>query len=239
MPNHEHYDFHTLRNWMHFCREVQYASEAEFARALMCEAQSASPRWKEDGAPGPEEIMPSDPVYLESAEFSATLLRLVTCAHSCRARGSDEPWSSSSSWRSGVGFRRTVFEPTPAREFRSGWRGTPGCPAWMRSVDCSIDSRFPSAQTILALPGVDAGRLAVPVRRTPDRECLDRLLSLGCVHPFEKAVDEGVVLEGGFRAPLAHWMRIAPLASCCRAQLKQKSHGRSQSDPTGVTAIVG
>src|ERR1700719_4247565 len=44
-------------------------------------------------------------------------------------------------------------------------------------------------------------------------ECLDRLLSLACVHPFEKAVDEGVVLEGVFRAPLAHWMRIAPLAT--------------------------
>jgi hypothetical protein len=28
-------------------------------------------------------------------------------------------------------------------------------------------------------------------------------LSLGCVHPFEKAVDDGVVLERGFRAPPA------------------------------------
>jgi len=41
-------------------------------------------------------------------------------------------------------------------------------------------------------------------------ECLDRLLSLGCVHPFEKAVDDGVVLERVVRAPLAHRMRIAP-----------------------------
>jgi hypothetical protein len=38
-------------------------------------------------------------------------------------------------------------------------------------------------------------------------------LSLGCVHPFEKAVDDGVVLEGGFRAPLAHRMKIAPLVT--------------------------
>src|ERR1700677_1293136 len=44
-------------------------------------------------------------------------------------------------------------------------------------------------------------------------ECLDRLLSPGCVHPFEKTVDEGVVLERLFRAPLAHWTRIAPLAA--------------------------
>jgi hypothetical protein len=36
-------------------------------------------------------------------------------------------------------------------------------------------------------------------------------LSPGCVHPFEKTVDEGVVLEGVFRAPLAHRARIAPL----------------------------
>jgi hypothetical protein len=38
-------------------------------------------------------------------------------------------------------------------------------------------------------------------------------LSLGCVHPFEKAVDDGVVLERGFRAPPAHRMKIAPLVT--------------------------
>jgi hypothetical protein len=39
-------------------------------------------------------------------------------------------------------------------------------------------------------------------------------LSLGCVHPFEKAVDDGVVvLEEGFRTPPAHRMRIAPLVT--------------------------
>jgi hypothetical protein len=41
-------------------------------------------------------------------------------------------------------------------------------------------------------------------------ECLDRLLSLGRVHPVEKALDGGVVLERVFRAPLAHGIRIAP-----------------------------
>src|SRR3954471_24931024 len=44
-------------------------------------------------------------------------------------------------------------------------------------------------------------------------ECLDRLLSLGGVHPFEKAFDEGIVLQGMFRAPLDHRMRIAPLVT--------------------------
>jgi len=33
---------------------------------------------------------------------------------------------------------------------------------------------------------------------------------VGCVHPFEKAVDDGVVLQRVFRAALAHRMRIAP-----------------------------
>src|SRR3954465_5309904 len=44
-------------------------------------------------------------------------------------------------------------------------------------------------------------------------ECLDGLLSLGGVHPFEKAFDEGIVLQGMFRAPLDHRMRIAPLVT--------------------------
>jgi hypothetical protein len=38
-------------------------------------------------------------------------------------------------------------------------------------------------------------------------------LSFGRVHPFEKTVDDGVVLERVFRAPLAHRMRIAPPAT--------------------------
>src|ERR1700733_10768467 len=59
-------------------------------------------------------------------------------------------------------------------------------------------------------------------------ECLDRLLSLGCGHPFEKAVDEGVVLEGVFRAPLAPWMRIAPLAAAVAA-----AHDRVMADHEG------
>ena len=42
-------------------------------------------------------------------------------------------------------------------------------------------------------------------------ESLDRVLSLVRVHPSEKTVDEEVVLEGVFRALLAHRVRIAPL----------------------------
>src|ERR1700731_2235452 len=80
----------------------------------------------------------------------------------------------------------------------------------MRSVECSIDSRFPSAQTILRCLASTPGMFQCAEYQI---ECLDRLLSLGCAHPFEKAVDEGVVLEGVFRAPLANWMRIAPLAA--------------------------
>jgi hypothetical protein len=38
-------------------------------------------------------------------------------------------------------------------------------------------------------------------------------LSLGGVHPFEKAFDEGTVLQGMPRAPLDHRMRIAPLVT--------------------------
>src|ERR1700733_735741 len=47
-------------------------------------------------------------------------------------------------------------------------------------------------------------------------EGLDRVLSLRCLHPCEKAVDDGVVLEGGFRAPLAHRMRISTAGRRCR-----------------------
>src|SRR3954451_13798436 len=43
-------------------------------------------------------------------------------------------------------------------------------------------------------------------------ECLDTVV-LGGVHPFEKAFDEGIVLQGMFRAPLDHRMRIAPLVT--------------------------
>ena len=65
----------------------------------------------------------------------------------------------------------------------------------------------PVGPTDLALQGVDAGMFQGSEYQI---ECLDRLLSLGCVHPFEKAVDHRVVLERVFCAPLAHRMTIAP-----------------------------
>src|SRR3954463_13393414 len=82
----------------------------------------------------------------------------------------------------------------------------------MRSTDCSIDSRLPSAQTILRC------RASTPAcsnnaSKPRSIECLDRLLSLGGVHPFEKAFDEGTVLQGMLCAPLVHRMRIAPLVT--------------------------
>ena len=70
-----------------------------------------------------------------------------------------------------------------------------------------------------------------------DIECLDRLLFLGYVHPFETAVDEGVVLKGVFRAPLAHWMRIAPYGRCCRDSSQKRSWPQITKDSTGVAAI--
>ena len=106
----------------------------------------------------------------------------------------------------------------------------------MRSVECSIDSRFPSAQTILRCLASTPLRMC---SSAPEHqiEWLNRLLSFGCVHPFEKAVDEGVVLEGVFRAPLAHWMRIAPLAAAVATAHEKKSWSITK-DSTGVTAIV-
>ena len=104
----------------------------------------------------------------------------------------------------------------------------------MRSVECSIDSRFPSAQTILRCLASAPGMFQCAEHQI---RCLDRLLSLGCVHPFEKAVDEGVVLEGVFRAPLAHWMRITPLADAVAT-----AHKRVMVDHegfNGLTVIVG
>jgi len=71
----------------------------------------------------------------------------------------------------------------------------------MRSTDCSIDKPFPVVPDDLAPLGVDPGMF----------QCVDRVLSLGRVHPSEKTVDEEVVLEGVFRALLAHRVRIAPL----------------------------
>ena len=59
----------------------------------------------------------------------------------------------------------------------------------------------------LALPGVDAG-IFQSVENQIVR--LDGLLSLGRVHPFEEVVEERAVLDGMFRVPLAHRMRIAP-----------------------------
>ena len=60
----------------------------------------------------------------------------------------------------------------------------------------------------LALPGVDAGILQ-SVENQIVR--LDRLLSLGRVHPFEEVVEEQAVLDGMFQAPLALRTKIAPL----------------------------
>jgi hypothetical protein len=40
---------------------------------------------------------------------------------------------------------------------------------------------------------------------------VDRQLALGRAHPFEEVVDERAVLDGMFRASLAHRVRIAPL----------------------------
>src|SRR6478672_8404034 len=61
-------------------------------------------------------------------------------------------------------------------------------------------------------------------------ECLDRLLSLGCVHPFEKAVEDGIVLERGFRAPPAHRMRIAPpVAAVARLTIESSSITRDST----------
>ena len=83
----------------------------------------------------------------------------------------------------------------------------PGMDALHRLLD---RQPFPVVPDDLAPPGVDAGIF----HSVEDQiERLDRLLSLGRVHPFEKAVDEGAVLEGMFRAPLAHRMRIAPLVT--------------------------
>src|SRR4029077_16655384 len=74
-------------------------------------------------------------------------------------------------------------------------------------------------------------------------ERLDRLLSLGCVHPFEKAVDDGVVLEGGFRAPLAHRMKIAPLGTAvARFALASSSistHWSMPASPPGSARSSG
>ncbi len=42
---------------------------------------------------------------------------------------------------------------------------------------------------------------------------LDRLSSLGRVHPFEEGVEQRAVVDGMFRAPPAHRMRIASLVT--------------------------
>ena len=93
---------------------------------------------------------------------------------------------------------------------------------------------FPVGPDDLALPGVDASMFQCAEHQI---EWLNRLLSLGCVHPFEKAVDEGVVLERVFRAPLARWIRIAPLAAAVATAHKEVMV--DLKDSTGVTAIVG
>src|SRR3954453_13023966 len=68
-------------------------------------------------------------------------------------------------------------------------------------------------------------------------ERLDRLLSLGGVHPFEKAFDEGTVLQGMLRAPLVHRMRIAPLVTAV-ARLAIDS-GAITRDSTSLQSCSG
>ena len=83
----------------------------------------------------------------------------------------------------------------------------PGMDALDRLLDRQL---LPVVPNDLAPPGVDAGMFQ---RVEHQIERVDRVLPLGRVHPFDKAVDEGVVLEGAFRAPTAHCMRIAPLVA--------------------------
>ena len=68
-------------------------------------------------------------------------------------------------------------------------------------------------------------------------ERLDRLLSLGCVHPFEKAVDDGVVLEGGIPRAACPSDEDSTAGHRCR-----EAHDRVIVDHKGfnvVTAIAG
>ena len=61
-----------------------------------------------------------------------------------------------------------------------------------------------------ALPGVNAGMCQCIKHQIRH---LDRLLSLRRIHPIEKALDGGIVLEWVCRAPLAHGIRITPPAT--------------------------
>src|SRR5215472_713584 len=114
----------------------------------------------------------------------------------------------------GVGFGRAVFQPTEHTIFDqvAGYVGMVGMEAFHRLLD---RKPFPVGPDDLALLGVDLGVVQLAEDQV---ERLDRVLSRGRVHPVEKALDEGVVLErvfvlaGGFCAPLAHLMRIAPPA---------------------------
>src|SRR3954471_17828302 len=104
----------------------------------------------------------------------------------------------------GAGFWRTVFEPAQHVSFDQVARH-----ARMLSVD-ALHRLLDRCPDDLAGPGVDAGMFQCVEDLI---ECLDRLLSLGGVHPFEKAFDEGIVLQGMLCAPLVHRMRIAPLVT--------------------------
>ena len=87
---------------------------------------------------------------------------------------------------------KTLSSPPQPGEDRKPWRGA-----------FALTEPIPNV-------GVDAGMFQCGEHQI---ECLDRLLSLGCVHPVEKALDDGVVLERVYRAPLAHRIRIAPPAT--------------------------
>jgi hypothetical protein len=60
---------------------------------------------------------------------------------------------------------------------------------------------------------------------------------VGCVHPFEKAVDDGVVLEGVFRAPLVHRMRMAPPVAAVAKLTKESS--RITRDSKALPGLPG
>src|SRR3982751_1766232 len=69
-------------------------------------------------------------------------------------------------------------------------------------------------------------------------ECLDRLLSLGGLQPFEKAFDEGIVLQGMFRAPLDHRMRIAPLVTAVARRWEGQDRFRGDHERFNVVTVV-
>src|SRR5580698_6708617 len=93
-----------------------------------------------------------------------------------------------------------------------------GVEAFRRLLD---RESFPVGPDNLALPGVDVDM----VQYAEDQiKRLDRLLSLGGVHPIDGVVGERAVLDGMFRAPVTHRMRIALLlAAVARLTIESSS----------------